>query len=222
MKKITIIKNGPYKVEGGIPLTESIIEEKYGVHEYANIKKYKTEKTYLLCRCGHSKNAPFCDGEHQKIDFDGELTASKEPISKTSEKIIGENIILEDKEDLCAFARFCHYKFDDVWSLTEESKDKEKEKLAIKLANDCPAGRLVMKDKKTGNPIERTYEPEIEILQDPNENCSGPLFVKGSILIEDENGPYEVRNRVTLCRCGKSGNKPFCDASHLAGYKDRE
>ncbi len=47
-------------------------------------------------------------------------------------KILGENIVLEDKENLCAFARFCHYKDTDVWTLTEESEDKEKENLAVK------------------------------------------------------------------------------------------
>ncbi|MEO5901562.1 MAG: CDGSH iron-sulfur domain-containing protein [Ilumatobacteraceae bacterium] len=44
---------------------------------------------------------------------------------------------------------------------------------------------------------------------------AGPIWVRGGIPISSSDGrAYEVRNRVTLCRCGASTNKPFCDASH--------
>ena len=42
------------------------------------------------------------------------------------------------------------------------------------------------------------------------------MWVKGGLRIESSDGTnYEIRNRVTLCRCGKSKNKPFCDSSHV-------
>jgi CDGSH-type Zn-finger protein len=41
--------------------------------------------------------------------------------------------------------------------------------------------------------------------------------VRGGIEVTSADGDaYEVRNRVTLCRCGASANKPFCDASHAS------
>jgi len=48
------------------------------------------------------------------------------------------------------------------------------------------------------------------------------LWVRGGIPVTSANGfHYEVRNRVTLCRCGTSKNKPFCDGSHAAiKFKD--
>ena len=42
------------------------------------------------------------------------------------------------------------------------------------------------------------------------------LWVKGGVEIEATDGHvYEVRNRVTLCRCGRSEKHPLCDGSHL-------
>ncbi|NLX72812.1 MAG: CDGSH iron-sulfur domain-containing protein, partial [Bacteroidales bacterium] len=64
--------------------------------------------------------------------------------------------------------------------------------------------------------IEPEYEPSIDIIQDCQRSVSGGIFVKGGIPIESSDGSaYEVRNRVVLCRCGKSKNKPFCDATHI-------
>jgi CDGSH-type Zn-finger protein len=49
----------------------------------------------------------------------------------------------------------------------------------------------------------------------PQAGVVGPIMVRGGITIEGADGTvYEKRNRVTLCRCGKSKNKPFCDGSH--------
>jgi len=47
----------------------------------------------------------------------------------------------------------------------------------------------------------------------------GPIWVKGGVPVESADASvFENRNRVTLCRCGGSKNKPFCDGTHL---KDR-
>lgn len=41
------------------------------------------------------------------------------------------------------------------------------------------------------------------------------LWVTGGIPILRADGqPWETRNRVMLCRCGHSGNKPLCDGTH--------
>ncbi len=60
------------------------------------------------------------------------------------------------------------------------------------------------------------------MIEDPQEGVSGPLWVRGGIPVVSADGtPYEVRNRVTLCRCGASQNKPFCDGSHASiGFTD--
>jgi len=80
--------------------------------------------------------------------------------------------------------------------------------------SNCPAGRLVLRDKH-GQPIEPKLEPSIGVVFDPITNNIGPLWVRGGIPIEAADGTvYEIRNRVTLCRCGVSTNKPFCDGKH--------
>ncbi|MEG2779548.1 MAG: CDGSH iron-sulfur domain-containing protein [Bacteroidales bacterium] len=76
--------------------------------------------------------------------------------------------------------------------------------------------------EKTGKIYEPKFEPAIGIIEDSQIAISGPIWVKGGIRIESSNGrSYEIRNRVVICRCGCSSNKPFCDGTHAtAEYYD--
>jgi CDGSH-type Zn-finger protein len=223
MGSIHIVENGPYLVTGGIPLYELIIEEdEDGLVHYRPGRTFTVAERYALCRCGQSANMPFCSGRHTAVGFDGTETASRLPYLQRATRYSGCSIDLTDDEDLCAFARFCHAPQGSVWDLTEDAGSEEARAQAIECATMCPAGRLVAGDKATGQAIEPEYEPSIVLLQDPARGCSGPLWVRGGISIYGSDGTcYEVRNRVTLCRCGASANKPFCDAMHVPeGFDD--
>lgn len=215
--RISVSKDGPYIVSGDVPIAEQTI----GVDKDGNSvkwiegKKFPCKGSCALCRCGHSTNKPFCSGKHAEIKFKGEETANNIPYNKKAEIIDGKDILLKDVNEFCASARFCDPD-DGTWELTKKSEIKECRNKAIQQACDCPSGRLVICDKKTGKDIEPKFEKSIGIVEDPSKKASGPLWIRGEIPIESAKGDeYEVRNRVTLCRCGKSRNKPFCDGCHL-------
>lgn len=215
------MKNGPYVVSGNVPLEEKIIVPKGKGYEFQQGKTYPRAEKYTLCRCGGSKNPPFCDGTHGALDFDGTETASMAPYADRATIQEGPDLSLMDDER-CAFARFCYRDKGNAWDLTDRSDDPELREEAIRAASECPSGRLVALDRD-GKPIEPGFDPSIEILQDPEKGVSGPIYVKGGIPIESSNGnTYEVRNRITLCCCGKSRNKPFCDAAHVPGRNKEE
>ena len=43
---------------------------------------------------------------------------------------------------------------------------------------------------------------------------AGPYVVKGPIKLISPDGTDELREAASLCRCGASANKPFCDGGH--------
>lgn len=217
-KKITICKNGPYLVSGSIPLDHETIEcDSRGIPiKWGKGKTFSLEERYSLCRCGKSKNMPFCDASHTKSGFVGTETAGHKNFSEMNDPTVGPELVMNDAEKLCAVALFCH-RAGDAWTLTEHSDDPKKKKTAIEEACDCPSGRLVAQEKKSGKVLEPDFTPEISVVKDNAHHVSGPLWVKGGIPIVSSDGiQYEVRNRVTLCRCGASKNKPFCDGTHCS------
>jgi len=214
--KVRVSKDGPYLVSGGIPLTKQIIgiDAAGDSYKWSEGQKCPSKDNYALCRCGRSKNKPFCDGTHNKVNFDGTETASREPYLNQAERIDGPALELTDAVELCASARFCE-RAGGIWNLTEQSEGSEAKRIAIGEAGNCPSGRLAVWDKN-GKDIEPKFEPSIGVVEDPQKGMRGPIWVRGGIPVESADGSvYEIRNRVTLCRCGKSSNKPFCDGSHV-------
>lgn len=220
---ISVAKNGPYLVYGNVPLrTETVGTNAEGQSiAWDEGKAIESRETYALCRCGQSSTKPFCDGTHARVGFDGTEAAAREPYAAVAEEIPGPTMVLYDDEPLCAFARFC----DDagtIWKLIEKTDDAEIRTIVRREAGHCPSGRLVVRDVTTGDVLEPEFQPSIALVEDPAKRCSGPIWVRGHIAITSADGhEYERRNRVTLCRCGASQNKPFCDGTHAdIGFKD--
>lgn len=215
--KIQVTKNGPYVVSGNMPLYRMIIkcDQKTNIPtEWLVAGTLKTQEKYLLCRCGESKNKPFCDGTHLKVNFDGTEDSDDLIFEKIAKQIDGPQLTLKDAEILCASARFCH-RGGDIWDQIPQSDDPKIKENCIRNECDCPSGRLVIIDKATGKVIEPALGQAIGVVEDPAMGINGPLWIRGGIPVYSADGkPYETRNRLTLCRCGKSTIKPFCDSSH--------
>jgi CDGSH-type Zn-finger protein len=219
--RIKISKDGPYKVDADLPLErEEIQEDKRGDSCcWKKTGKVETKGEYHLCRCGNSKEKPFCDGNHVATNFTAEDAGEEEKYERGCESYAGKNLILCDKSKLCASARFCD-RAGTAWNLVGKN-DAKSEEILKQEVRDCPSGRLVLKDRETGKILEEKYAASVSLTEDKPAGVSGPIWAKGEIEIESPNGKlYEKRNRVTLCRCGKSKNKPFCDGSHLEGFKE--
>lgn len=222
-KRIIVSRNGPYIVSGEVPISEFIIvaDAKGAAIEWREGKKYQYKEKCGLCRCGQSQHKPFCDSTHIKVKFDGTEIADRELPSSEIKEIDGPTLKLKDAEIFCASARFCH-RAAGIWDLITQSSDQAR-KTTIEEACDCPSGRLVIHDKKTGRPFEPKMELSIGLIEDPQIECSGPIWVRGGIPTLSADGKiYQIRNRATLCRCGKSTNKPFCDSSHFPEHRYEE
>jgi CDGSH-type Zn-finger protein len=215
---VTVSKDGPYIVSGDAPLTkQTIVANADGESlQWQEGEAYDAPARYALCRCGHSHKAPFCDGTHAKIGFDGTETAERSPYSAQATIFDGPSLALLDARSLCADGRFCDPN-GKVWNQIARSDDPNIRSMFLRQVHHCPAGRLVAFDKVTRKTIERDLPVLIGLIEDPVEDCSGPIWLRGGISLRSADGyHYEIRNRVTICRCGASKNKPFCDGSHAS------
>jgi CDGSH-type Zn-finger protein len=220
-KKIIVRKNGPYVVFGGIPL----VRKTQVVSEFGEPLTWKNEgpistdgEVYKLCRCGKSAEMPFCDRTHKTFEFDGTETADTGPTSKRQRPFKkGIHIFIKKDPSLCMTSGFCGFYRAPISTFIAESGDTQKRSLAMAMVERCPAGSITYRIE----PGEPDIEPDLpQMIADTTEITSdgeimGSLWVMGNIPVERSDGePFETRNRVTLCNCGKSTNKPLCDGTH--------
>ena len=81
----------------------------------------------------------------------------------------------------------------------------------VEQVKKCPSGALSFYfNNETPEPASVNTDTKIEV------SANGPLLVYGNITIKDAQGNETKKFNVTaLCRCGQSGNKPYCDGSHI-------
>lgn len=204
---ITVTENGPYKVSGGLPITSVSGESLDG------------EKAAFLCRCGQSSKKPFCDGTHAKVGFVGTEVADRGPMADRRESYEGDGITIHDDRARCAHAGRCTDGLPAVWKLGEEPWIDPKGASAAEIAAviaTCPSGALTYSLPGSADTVEEDLADGVTVTP------HGPYRVTGDVEVVSPDGSvYEGRNRQTLCRCGQSKNKPFCDGSHwYAKFRD--
>jgi CDGSH-type Zn-finger protein len=216
--KLRVTDGGPYVLEGEVPIVRTAqVETEYGEPvDWAPDRPMQTPAgTVRLCRCGASLTKPFCDDACDAMGFDGEEVADHGPYEERRYPYEGDGLTLDDDLTLCTQAGYCGDRFENVWAMIERAADPATRERIRTMSRLCPSGRI-----RTRLPDEGPDEPDLPVSIAAIED--GPLWVRGGIeVVGAEGEPYEVRNRQTLCRCGSSGNKPFCDGTHnQVGFKD--
>ena len=209
--RIIVERNGPYIVRGNVPLAEkSPVMSEFGEPlTWVKGRKLRSGGNYALCRCGKSNNKPFCDDTHEEIGFEGTESSGHGPIADRQKTYVGTNISIKDDRSLCMHAGFCGTRISNVWKLIEQTDDTVVRAQVMAMVERCPSGALEYSIEPGAEVVEPDLPQGVAVTPD------GPLWVSGEIPVELSNGQVlELRNRVTLCRCGAYGNMPLCDGSH--------
>jgi len=206
---VIVQTDGPYVVTGPVPLRDRrpVVSEHGEPLTWRSEPASEQRPVYALCRCGESSRKPYCDGTHAKIGFDGTETAPADSFRERCADLGGTGIQVSDDRSICVHAGFCGNRVTNVWKMTRDTDDSVVRAQVMAMVERCPSGALSY--TVDGVEVEPALPMEIAVVAD------GPLWITGGIPVQRADGEsFETRNRVTLCRCGHSSNKPLCDGSH--------
>lgn len=178
--------------------------------------RIETKPVMALCRCGGSASKPFCDGTHQKNGFSGARLA--DPSAGKRESYRGTRITIHDNRSICAHAGYCTDGLGLVFKYKSEpwiDAAGGSVEAIIETIRKCPSGALSYSlDDHEG--VDQQRAPAITVTKD------GPYAVVGGARLLGQSPVHGASTEhYTLCRCGGSKNKPFCDGTHWSiGFKD--
>ncbi|GAV31907.1 uncharacterized conserved protein [Coriobacteriaceae bacterium EMTCatB1] len=166
-------------------------------------------ETAVLCRCGASSRKPFCDGSHAEVGFSSERLWKAGAGKRVD--YVGARITVHDNRALCAHVEYCVRELPSVFDRSRRpwiDPDGASVEEIVRICEKCPSGALSYSiDGVEHTDVER--EPAVVVSDD------GPYFVQGWVEVADAERPRGASHEhCTLCRCGASHNKPFCDGRH--------
>lgn len=209
------VTDGAYRVTGGVPLVRisKVESDKGEPTAYRIEERIDAPETYDLCRCGQCATKPFADPDGCK-DFDDAAAVPPGTYAERAKALADTpDITIHDDRSICSHAGFCADRATNVWKAAKVvGEDAELRTKIMGMIALCPSGALEY--KVNGETVEPELPTQIAV---ENNAC---LRVTGGIPITLPDGTaLETRNRVSLCRCGHSNNKPLCDGSHKeAGF----
>lgn len=225
MSDLKVTTNGPYEVRG-LPLIRMrfVVAKESVNHQWVDGEVIDTsphsdeDGTYWLCRCGRSESKPFCDDSHLKDEptpFDGTENPQRHtPYREVAKTFEGPGGVVRSAAPICAHVGFCTADGSPPWRRVRED-DPQAHASERRMVDFCPSGTLTRAESVADEDIEAHLPLRIGVVDD------GPYFVTGGASLSGSEGDYEIRNRMTLCRCGQSAQMPFCDSTHeKVGFRD--
>jgi CDGSH-type Zn-finger protein/uncharacterized Fe-S cluster protein YjdI len=126
------------------------------------------------------------------------------------EEVRGKNLLLRFEAKRCIHSRHCVLEASDVFLANVKGPwlhpDAMRTEDLVAVAHECPSGAITY-DRTDDGPQEAA--PNVNVA---NTRENGPIAIHAAMNIEG----HGKMLRATLCRCGASKNKPFCDSSHHA------
>jgi len=217
------VTQGPYEVSGAVSIVRRrrVLSDDGEPITWETTTRLTSQEVVYLCRCGGSSDKPFCDDSHTTNGFAGSrgtLSAPDAGYDDRATTMGAGGLVVRDDRSLCAHAGFCTNKVTSVWKVARgaDAGNIVARTAMVAAIEHCPSGALTMRRTADGPDVEPELAAQVAVMD------NGPLLVTGGIALTRTDGSTDqVRNRMALCRCGESANKPYCDGSHAAvGFTD--